>query len=291
MITLKYILFSGCSIPHKENGYELSARKVADKLGIELVDFEEANCCGFFLESVDHLSAQVLAARDLCLAEEAGLDIITLCTGCYGHLTKTRSHLLEDEGLREKVNKILQKGGREFKGTSKVKHFTQVLLEDVGVEKIMDTITKPLNNLRVVSHWGCHILKPSEELQFDNPENPEKLISLITLTKAEFVPYMEEKLCCGGPVSGVDEMLSLKILREKLLSIEKVKADAIITVCPFCHIHFDLNQLTIEEAFSEIYEIPVLHYTQLLGLAQGFSPDEIGAYENRTPVDDLLEKI
>lgn len=290
-MVLKYILFSGCSIPQKENAYELSARKVANKLGIELVDFKEANCCGFFLESVDHLSAQVLAARDLSLAEEAGLDIVTLCTGCFGHLTKTRAHLLEDDGLRDRVNKILQKGNREFKGSSEVKHFTQVLLEDVGVEKIMDTITRPLNNLRVVSHWGCHILKPSDQLHVDNPENPEKLNSLIKLTKAELVHYMEEKLCCGGPVSGVDEKLSLKILREKLASVQKVKADAIITVCPFCHIHFDLNQLSIEEVFSEIYEIPVLHYTQLLGLAQGFSPDELGSYENRTPVDDLLEKI
>jgi heterodisulfide reductase subunit B len=102
---------------------------------------------------------------------------------------------------------------------------------------------------------------------------------------------MEEKMCCGGPVSGVDEKLSLKILREKLASVEKANADAIITVCPFCHIHFDLNQLSIEEVFSEVYEIPVLHYTQLLGLAQGISPDELGAYENRTPVDDLLEKL
>jgi heterodisulfide reductase subunit B len=288
---MKYLLFSGCSIPQKENAYELSARKVADKLGIELVDFEEANCCGFFLEAVDHLSAQVLAARDLSLAEQAGLDVVTLCTGCFGHLTKTRAHLLEDAGLRDEVNDILKKGGREFKGSSEVKHFMQVLLEDVGVEKIMETITTPLDKLRVVSHWGCHILKPSDQLNIDDPENPEQLNSLIRLTKAEYVHYMEEKLCCGGPVSGVDEKLSLKILREKLASVQKVNADAIITVCPFCHIHFDLNQLSIEEEFSEVYEIPVLHYTQLLGLAQGISPDDLGSYENRTPVDDLLEKL
>jgi heterodisulfide reductase subunit B len=291
VIFLKYLLFSGCSIPQKENAYELSARKVADKLGIELVDFKEANCCGFFLESVDHLSAQVLAARDLSLAEQVGLDIVTLCTGCFGHLTKTRTHLLEDDKLRDKVNKILKKGNREFKGSSKVKHFVQVLLDDVGTEKIMDTITRPLNKLRVVSHWGCHIVKPSDQLNVDNPENPEQLNSLIKLTQAEFVHYMEEKLCCGAPVLGVDETLSLKILREKFASIQKVKADAIITICPFCHIHLDLNQMSIEETFSEIYEIPVLHYTQLLGLAQGISPDELGSYENRTPVDELLEKV
>lgn len=291
MIALKYLLFSGCSIPQKENAYELSARKVAEKLGIEFVDFPEANCCGFFLESVDHTSAQVLAARDLSLAEQAGLDIVTLCTGCFGHLTKTRKHLLEDSELRDEVNGILKKGNREFKGSSEVKHFMQVLLKDIGIEKIMSTITRPLDKLKVVAHWGCHIVKPSDQLHLDNPENPEQLNSLIRLTKAEFVHYMEEKLCCGAPVLGVDEKLALKILREKLASVQRVQADAIITICPFCHIHFDLNQISLEDAFSEIYEIPVLHYTQLLGLAQGISPDELGSYENRTPVDVLLEKL
>lgn len=291
MTALKYLLFSGCVIPLKENAYELSARKVASKLGIELVDFEEANCCGFFLDSVDHLSAQILAARVLCLAEQAGFDIVTLCPACFGHLTKTRMNLLEDERLRDRVNRILKKVNKEFRGSIKVKHFAQVLIDDVGVEKIMDTITRPLNKLRVVSHWGCHIMKPSDEIHFDDPENPEHLNSLIRLSKAEFVHYMEEKLCCGAPVSGVDERLSLKILREKLASIQRVKADAIITVCPFCHVHFDLNQLSIEEAFSETYEIPTLHFTQLLGLAQDISPDELGLYENRTPVDEILEKL
>jgi heterodisulfide reductase subunit B len=288
---LKYLLFSGCSIPQKENSYELSARKVANNLGIEFLDFKDANCCGFFLSSIDHLSAHVLAARNLSYADEAGSDIVTLCTGCFGHLKKTRKHLLEDEQFREKINKILKTINREFTGSSKVKHFTQVLSEDIGIEKIADTITRPLNELKVVTHWGCHITKPSDEIEFDNPENPEQLNSLIQVTKADLVHYMEEKLCCGAPTLGVNEGLALKILREKLVSIQKVNADAAITICPFCHIHLDLNQMSLEDAFSEVYEIPVLHYTQLLGLAQGLSPDDLGLYENRTPVDDLLDKL
>lgn len=288
---MKYLLFSGCTIPHKENMYELSARSVAKKLGIELVDFNEVNCCGFFLDSVDHQSSQVLAARILSLAEETGLSIVTLCPSCFAHLTKTRAHLLENEVLRDKINTLLKPVKAEFQGTVEVKHFTQVLLDDIGVEKIAETITHPLTNIRVVTHWGCHIMKPSEELCFDDPENPIRLNSLIQLSKAEYVHYREEKLCCGAPVMGVDEKLSHKILREKLMSIEQVKADAIITICPFCHVNFDLNQISLEETFDEVYEIPTLHYTQLLGLAQDLSPDDLGLYENRTPVDDLLDKI
>lgn len=290
-MVFKYLLFNGCSIPLKENAYELSARKVSHKIGVEFIDFPEANCCGFFLDAVDHLSSQIMAARDLCLAEQAGFDIATLCPGCFAHLTKARTHLLEDEKLREKVNTNLNLINKEFQGSAKVKHFTQILLDDVGVEKISATITKPLQKLRVVPHWGCHIMKPSDELHFDNPENPEALNSLIQLTGAVLVHYMNEKLCCGSAVMGVDEHLSQKILREKLASIQAVKADAIVTICPSCHIHFDLNQFSLEEVFSEIYEIPVLHYTQLLGLAQGIDPEELGLFENRTPVDTLLEKI
>jgi heterodisulfide reductase subunit B len=102
---------------------------------------------------------------------------------------------------------------------------------------------------------------------------------------------MEKKLCCGAPVVGVDERLALTIVREKLKSIKQVGADMIATVCQFCHLHYDVNQLRITEEFAEEYQIPVLHYTQLLGLAQGLTPEELGLYENRVPVDQILSEL
>ncbi len=134
-------------------------------------------------------------------------------------------------------------------------------------------------------------MKPSDEIQFDDPEDPKLLDSLIEATGAECVDYIEKKLCCGAPVVGVDQKLALRVVREKLRSVKKVDADAVITVCQFCHLHFDINQLRIEEDFSEKYQIPILHYTQLLGLAQGFSPDELGLYENRVAIDRILNVV
>jgi len=288
---LKYAFFHGCVIPQKENAYELSARRVAEKLGIQLIDLEGANCCGFFLDAVDHLSATILAARNLSLAEENGYDIVTLCPACFGHLTKVRGGLLNDHELRNTVNKALREINRKIENPPQVKHFTKVLLEDVGLEKIRSTVKKSLKQLRVAPHYGCHIVKPSDEIHFDNPEDPKMLDALVEVTGAKCLYYMEEKLCCGAPVMGVDEKLSLKIVREKLKSIKRVEADAIVTVCPFCHLHFDLNQLTIQEEYAEEYQIPVLHYTQLLGLAQGFAPDDLGLYENRVPVDEILSAL
>ena len=285
---MKYVFFPGCVIPQRENAYELSARKVAEKLELDLIDLNGANCCGFFLDSIDHLGSTILAARDLSLAEESGYDLVTLCPACSGHLTRVRADLLQNSELRNKVNSSLKKINRQFTGSSKVKHFVQVLLEDVGIETIKGTVIKPLKHLKVAPHYGCHILKPSDEVQFDDPEDPKLLDSLIEATGAECVEYMEEKLCCGAPVMGVDEKLALKIVREKLKSIKKVSADVVTTVCQFCHLHYDINQFRIEEEFSEKYQIPILHYTQLLGLAQGFSPDELGLYENRVPVNNFL---
>ena len=291
MKNLKYALFSGCNIPQKENAYELSSIKVAEKLDIQLINLEDSNCCGYFLGFIDKLSSTVLAARNLSLAEENGCDLVTLCNGCFGQLTRVNYELQTDASLLKKVNDMLGDIGKKYTGKTKVKHFTQVLLQDVGISKIKETIVKPMTNLRIAPHWGCHIVRPVKKMHFDDPEDPQILDSLIGVTGAQLVDFLDRKMCCGGPVSGVDEKVALQILSEKLGNIQRSKADAIVTVCPFCHIQFDLNQLTLEDEYSESYQIPVLHYPQLLGLAQGMSPDELGVYDNRVPVDDLIDSL
>ena len=288
---MKYAYFPGCVISQRENPFELSARKVISKLGIELVDLEGASCCGFLLGAIDHLSSTVMAARNLTLAEEKGCDMLTLCPACSNHFIRVKTELQKDRKLLNEVNKALGEVNRKYKGSSEVKHITQILIEDVGVEKLKETVIKPLKQFKVAPHWGCHVVKPSEEILFDSPENTRLLNSLIESTGAETVNYLEKNTCCGAPVMGVDEKLAIRIVREKLKSMGESSADIIVTVCPFCHIHYDLFRGRIEEQYSESYEIPVFHYTQLLGLAQGFDPDELGLYENRVPVDDILEKL
>jgi len=275
-------------IPHKENSYELSARKVAERLGIQLVDLKGANCCGLNLGPIDYLTSVVLAARDLSLAEETGCDLVTLCNGCFGHLTKVRGELLRNQELRESVNTILNEVHREFKGRCEVRHFVQVLLRDVGVSKIREMVTRSMKGLRVAPYYGCHIVKPSDEIGFENPEETTLLDSLVKATGVKCVVFIGKNACCGAPIVGVDEKLSLKIARDKLIHIKKADAEAVVTICPFCHLQLDLNQLAVEEEFSETYQIPVLHYTQLLGLALGFAPDELGLSENRVPIDHVL---
>jgi len=289
MTELKYLLFLGCVIPYRINSYEISTRKVAEKLDIELVEMPDFNCCGLPIDPVSHDMMLTLAARNLCLAEQQNLNIMTLCTGCGGTLLKVNEKLKHDKNLKEKVNGYLKEIGLEFKGTIKVKHLVQVLLEDVGFEKIKETIQRPLTQLKVSAHAGCHILRPKKYLGFDDPEDPTVIKKLIELTGAKSLDYEDETACCGAPIIGVNDMIPLQLTREKLVHIREVGAQALITVCPFCHMMFDINQPRIERVFNEKLGIPVLHYTQLLGLAMGISPDELALNQLRVDASKVLE--
>jgi heterodisulfide reductase subunit B len=287
----KYLFFLGCAIPYRVSAYEISARKTLQKLGVELVEMPEFNCCGLPLDPVSHEMMLVLAARNLALAEQRELNILTLCPGCAGTLKKVNKMLKEDEALREEVNKHLKESELEFKGAIDAKHLMQMLIEDVGLEKIKSSVVKPLTMLKVAEHNGCHILRPKEFIGFDDPEDPKTLKTLIEATGATCLDYMDETECCGAPSVGVSDKVALELARDKLNHIKTVDAQAMITICPFCHIMYDTNELRIEKTFNETYGIPVLHYPQLLGLAMGIPCEELAFNELRVDASKILKQV
>ena len=287
----KFLMFLGCAVPYRVSSYEISARKVLQKLGVELVEMPEFNCCGLPLDPVSHETMLILAARNLALAEQTGLNILTLCPGCAGTLKKVNKILKEDKTLREQINGHLKESGLEFKGTVETKHILQVLMEDVGLEKIREAVVKPLTMLKVAEHVGCHLLRPKEYIGFDNPEDPQTLKRLIEATGATCLDYINETECCGAPSVGVSDKVALQLARDKLNHVKMVEAQALITICPFCHIMFDTNELRIERTFNETYGIPILHYPQLLGLAMGIPPEELAFNELRVNTSKLLQVI
>jgi heterodisulfide reductase subunit B len=287
----KFLLFLGCAIPYRVAGYEISTRRVLEKLGVELVEMPEYNCCGLPLDPVNHEMMLTLAARNLCLAEQTGLNVVAMCPGCAGTLRKVNKKLKSDKGLRERINSYLRETGLEFKGTVEAKHLLQLLAEDVGYDKIKDAVTKPLTSLHVTEHGGCHVTRPSDDVGFDNPEDPEVLRKLIEATGAKYVEYRDKTCCCGAPIAGVNDRIPLQLTREKLVNVKYAGAQALITVCPFCHMMFDTNQPRIERMFNETFRIPVLHYPQLLGLALGCSPEELALKELRVDPAQLVTQI
>jgi len=287
----KYLIFLGCAIPYRVASYEISARKVLQKLDVELVEMPEFNCCGLPMDPVSHEMMLILAARNLALAEQKGLNILALCPGCAGTLKKVNRMLKEDKALREEINSALKEAGLEFKGTIEVKHLMQALKEDVGFERIKKAVVKPLNMIKVAEHNGCHILRPKEYIGFDDPEDPQTLKSLIEATGATCLDYMDETECCGAPIAGVNDKIPLQLTRDKLNHIKMVNGEALITICPFCHMMYDTNQTRIEKMYNETYGIPVLHYPQLLGLAIGIPPEELAFNELRVDASKIIKQV
>jgi heterodisulfide reductase subunit B len=287
----KYLIFLGCAIPYRVSAYEISSRKILAKLGIELVEMPEFNCCGLPLDPVSHETMLILAARNLALAEQQGLSILTLCPGCAGTLKKVNKILNEDKTLKEQINGHLKDSNLEFKGTVTTKHILQILKEDVGLDNIKKSVVKPLTMLKVAEHNGCHILRPREYIGFDDPEDPQTLKTLIEATGATCLDYVDETECCGAPSVGVSDKVALQLAKDKLSHVKQVDAQALITICPFCHIMYDTNELRIEKMFNEAYGIPVLHYPQLLGLAMGMTPEELAFGELRVSASKLLKQV
>lgn len=290
---MKAAFYLGCTIPIRAQNFELATRRIAQEMGIELVDLPTAGCCGYPARSVDKRAALITAAAVLADAEQACNELITICTACTGVLTETARELKHDEALREDVNKELARAGKRFEGRLRVRHFARVLIEDIGEEALKQKVKVNLSGFRFAPHYGCHYLKPSEAYEgFDSVENPVTLDKLIALTGAQSVSYRGKKDCCGGACLAVDEGLALSITRQKLDAVKAQQADAIVLVCPFCSIMYDSSQKKIETENQVEYALPVLFYPQLLGLAFGMDPKkDLGFQMNRVKANDLLDRM
>lgn len=295
----KTSFYLGCIAPNRYPGIEVASIKTSKALGIELVDLVGASCCpapGAF-GSMDILTWEALAARNICLSEKMGLDCTVVCNGCYKSLYDTNEKLKENEAERNKVNELLKLAGMEFQGTIEVRHLAEQLYRDVGLKAIRDSVVTPLNGLRVGIHYGCHMLKPARDRKFGSPafgtEYPTFLDEMVEALGAKSIDYKEKMMCCGagGGVRGYKIDYALDMTNEKLKNMAEVGVDCIVDVCPFCHLQFDKGQQEIKEKFGDVYNIPVLHYSQLLGLAQGMSPEELGLSVHAIPVDKVLDKI
>ena len=283
---MKYAFFVGCTVLSRLPGYEKSARKVAERLGVELVDMPGSSCCGTtYMDTLNRKTSLALAARNIAIAEEMGLDIVTVCNGCTENLTKTNKALKEDPALRAEVNEILAETGKQFKGTVEVKHYVRMLKDDVGFDKVREASIKPFKGLRVGAHYGCHLLKPSDEMLFEDPNDPQVLDELIRATGAESIDYPGKTECCAGPVMGIREKVTWDVGMEKVETVKKY-GDAMATCCPFCYITYERCQFMTETNPN----LPVVHIPQLLGLAMGLSADEVGLGTNKVDASSLLAK-
>jgi heterodisulfide reductase subunit B len=290
--------------------YEKATRVVMEKMHVILKDMEGASCCpapGVF-RSVDTRTWTLIGARNLTIAEKNEADILTLCNGCYGTLSDVNHNLKTNSSLAHEVNDDLAKINRHFAGSIAVKQIMEVLYKDIGVNKIKSATTRPLG-LNVAVHYGCHLLSPSALRPFGgNIENPRFFDEIVEACGCKSVDYREKMLCCGagGGVRGSFRDISLEFTHQKVHNMREADADCIAVACPFCALQFDLGQTEINEPEKKIldpdeppYKIPVIYIMQLIGLAMGIDPKELGiikvpGLQNISPFTDtspLLLKI
>ena len=286
---MKALMFLGCTVPVRNLNYELSARKVAETLGVDLQDLDDLGCCGYPLTGSDQDKAMVIAARALAQAKGTGLPLVALCSACAGTLAEAEHQLAHNADLRDRVNQELKPLGLEYLPGVQVRHFMRFILEEVGLEAIQAKVSKKLEGFRFAPHYGCHYLKPSEITGgFDDPEDPQSLARLIEVTGAESVDYASMKECCGGGVLGADEDLASLMAGKKLSELNEAGVNGMALICPFCNVMYEGQQKAIGKKLDTKLKVPVVYVTQLLGLAMGLKPEEVGLKLNRVKPKELL---
>jgi heterodisulfide reductase subunit B len=287
---MKFALFLGCQIPIRLKQYETSSRAILEKLGVGLVDIEEFNCCGYPLRNIEFKVFLLSSARNLALAEKKKLDVVTLCQCCYGTLKKADYLLKENVSLQEEVNGILKKEGLQYEGTVEVRHLLYVLHQEVGIEAIKKNIVKTFKGLKIATHYGCHALRPSQVVRFDDPVGPSIFDQLVEATGAESIYWPMRLECCGAPLWGINDELSMDLTAKKLKNGKESGADYICVACPYCHIQFDTVQKKIIAQRGTNHLVPSILYPQLLGLSMGIGREVLGLKMNQIPFSDV-EKL
>ena len=280
---LRYAYFPGCSAESSAIEYDMSTRAVCEKLGIELVDIP-FNCCGtHIVEEYDECTWLALNARNFALAEELEMDVVTICSSCFFNMKKAKA-MMENEDVRAKVNKALESIGRKYEGKVDVKHILGVLVDDYGIDGIIRKVER-LVEVKASPYYGCLILRPEEIVRFDNAEAPSKMEMLLENIGCEIAENPHKADCCGAPIMLIDRESHLKMVKKILEGASG--ADCIVTVCPLCHYALDVGQ----EVLGYERRIPILHVTQIVGLALGIPAEKLGLDKNITPTKSLLEKV
>ncbi|UCD42016.1 MAG: CoB--CoM heterodisulfide reductase iron-sulfur subunit B family protein [Chloroflexota bacterium] len=282
-----YSYFPGCSLEKMALSYHQSAMQTTNAVGIELKEIDDWNCCGattYF--HVDELLATTLVARNLAIAEEAGHDFVAPCSACFKNAYFASKYLKEDEDLANHINYALEQDNLKFSGSIEVKHLMEVFVDDVGVEEIQERTTHPLKGLRVAPYYGCQIVRPKKD--HEDVENPQFFEELITAIGADAINYAYRLRCCGGSLIITSREAALTLVRNLLQSAVDIEADVIATACPLCQTNLEVYQMQVNQEFGTDFSIPIMYFTQLMGLAMGLPKKKLGIGTEFISTDKIL---
>ncbi len=287
---MKYAYYPGCSLEKTQRGYDESVREVFKALGQELIEIDDWNCCGATMYmSVKETVSLAVSARNLALAERMGMDILAPCSSCFTVLLKTNRILNQIPEMHRDVNEALAEGGLTYKGATQVRHPVDVLMNDIGLEAIRAKLQRNLDGLKVAPYYGCQIVRPDKT--FDDHENPMLLDRMFAACGAEAVYFPMKVRCCGGMLMTTFEDTALKLNKELLQCAMENGADVIVTTCPLCHFNLEGYQGKINKMFGTKFNIPILYFTQLLGIALGLPARSLGLDSSFIPLGSRITTL
>jgi len=290
---MKFALFTGCVAKGATRELMLSTMKSAEGLGIEFIEMKSAACCGAGVVSEKNpLLADALNARSIAIAEEQDLDLVTICSTCQGILKKTENNVDSDPAYKAKVNNVLAEGGHHYAGGKiKIQHCANVLGTEEGLKLLQDKVKRPLTGLKTAAFYGCYVLRPSGLSLYEDPDNPTGMEEIFEILGATPVYYDSRTKCCGFPIIMMNKNASHDMAGNALIDAIDSGADCVVTGCPLCHLSLDAYQPEIDRMNKKGCSIPILHLPQLVALALGYSPQELGMDKHiisTTRLDEIL---
>ena len=283
----KFALYPGCVMPTEQYAYEMSIRQILPKLDVELVDIKDFSCCGEPIKSVNQMLTLTLSARNIAVAEKENLDIFAPCPMCHLALTEAKRILDTDNDMKKRINEKLADEGLTYNGSSEVLSILDMLYDVVGIDKIKKSVKKALKNVKTATHYGCHLIRPSEIGRSDDSENPQKIEEILKAIGMKPEYYSEKLDCCGGLLTANLPESALTKTGQKLQSVQEQGFDCFVDTCPWCHRQYDSKQTKAGEIVAAKLQMPVYYLTQLIGLSMGISSDKLGLDLNLSPVDKL----
>jgi heterodisulfide reductase subunit B2 len=294
---MKYSYFPGCSLEKNAAAYHISSMAITGPLGIDLQEIDDWNCCGATeYISLNLTASYALIARNLAQATKNpdSKQVVAPCSACYLNLKKCDRYMAESKKLSEKVNQALAAGGLSYKpGTLKVRHLLDVVVNDVGLDEVAAKVTKPLTGLRIAPYYGCMIVRPEFKPNgnFDDPEYPTTLDTLLKVLGAEVIDFPMKAHCCGGHMTQINEGTGFELIRRLVKGADDYHADMIVTLCPMCQLNLDAFQGSMNNYFKTDYKMPVLYFTQMMGIAFGLEPAALGFGSELVDARPALGKI
>lgn len=284
---MAYSFYPGCSLDGSARDFRASVTAVSSALGLELRELEDWNCCGASsAHALDESLGISLPARNLVLAEEAGLDLVTPCAACYNRLAAAYHRLERRPDLRRRVEEDL---GRPYRGSVRPRSLLEVFVSDVGLAALGERVKRPLKGLRAAAYYGCLLVRPAY-LGLDDPENPLILDDLLRALGAETVDWSHKTECCGGHLGVSRPEVSVRLSGNILEAAALAGAEAVVTACPMCQGNLEMRQEEISRQKGRELRLPVYYFTDLVGLALGLEPRSLGIAEHLSPAWEYLSR-